>query len=531
MTTFLPVLAVAAGIVYLSRDILHFFQLESYQFHGYFKTLRRQWKRVCLPFALFAGMIFLCFLCKLLWKSGPVWLQVILDLITAGLIAAAAYQIDKLFIQIQRQKKPFVVTARVKRLYGGYAIVVLLFAAVLLSSHLPLWLFLPALAVCAPFLLALGALLMLPVEKGIQQLYFNDARKRLLASPGLIRIGITGSYGKTSVKFILHTILSEKYLVLSMPSSFNTPMGLTRIIRERLEPAHQVFIGEMGARHTKDIRVLCRLVHPQIGILTSVGPQHLDTFKTLENIKNTKYDLIRSLPSDGFAVFSDDKGIVRELWEKTNMPKAIAGEPGDSLWADHIELSSAGSTFDLHIGDRVIPGCQTKLLGKYNIQNIVAACACAVHLGLSDEQIVRGIAKVQPVEHRLQLLTQGNQITVIDDSFNSNPRGSEAALDVLAGFPGRRIIVTPGMVELGREEEEYNRRFGTKMASCVDMAYLVGKKHTKPIHEGLLSAGFAPENVFVCSDLNEAVALLNQKMQKGDVVLYENDLPDHYDEK
>lgn len=139
----------------------------------------------------------------------------------------------------------------------------------------------------------------LAVEKLISEMYFRDAQRKLRERPDLIKIGITGSYGKTSVKFILGTLLQEKYQTLVTPASFNTPMGVTRIIREKLRPAHQVFVAEMGARHVGDIREMCRLVHPTLGVLTSVGPQHLDTFKTLERIKQTKYELMEAIPQDG----------------------------------------------------------------------------------------------------------------------------------------------------------------------------------------------------------------------------------------
>ena len=150
-----------------------------------------------------------------------------------------------------------------------------------------------------PLWVALGGLLAWPIEKLVSEMYFRDAQKKLAARPDIIKIGITGSYGKTSVKFILGTILQEKYQTLITPSSFNTPMGVTKIIRERLTPATQVFVAEMGARHVGDIKELCRLVHPRYGVLTSVGPQHLDTFHTLERIKNTKYELMDAVPADG----------------------------------------------------------------------------------------------------------------------------------------------------------------------------------------------------------------------------------------
>ena len=531
----LPCLAAFGGLALFAKGTVHYFQLESYQFYGYFKTLRRQWKRIWEPLILYAGACALIlWICRLL-SFGSAWIALMIRVPAIVPILYAAGKLGRYSAVLHGpQKKKLVLTPRVKRLLSFYGLLLALTALLCraLVFGISPWLgFLPPLmlTLLSPFVMALAGLLALPVEKSINALYVRDARRRLDANPDLIRIGITGSYGKTSVKFILQTLLSEKYLVLSTPGSFNTPMGLTRIIRERLDPSHQVFIGEMGARHTKDIRELCRLVRPEIGILTSVGPQHLDTFKTVENIKNTKYDLIRALPQDGFAVFADDGDIVSSLYAQTRIDKAVVGREGDDLWADQIRLSSRGSEFDLHTGDQVIH-CATRLLGRYNITNILLAAACALRLGLTGEELKRGIQAIQPVEHRLFLMDRGGGITVIDDAFNSNPSGSRAALETLAEFPGRRVVVTPGMVELGADEDKYNHEFGRVMAKCADLVYLVGRKHTEPVAEGLKEAGFPGEQIRVAESLDEANALLKAEMRAGDVILYENDLPDHYNE-
>ena len=316
------------------------------------------------------------------------------------------------------------------------------------------------------------------------------------------------------------------------PSSFNTPMGVTRIIREKLMPAHQVFVAEMGARHVGDIKEMCRLVHPHHGVLTSVGPQHLDTFRTLERIKSTKYELMDAIPDGGCCFFPDDKGICRELFDKTRKEKRLCsvhpGADDADVWATDIRVSPAGSSFVLHTMNDEIT-CQTCLLGEHNIQNIILAATVGLHLGMTLKQIARGISRIAPVEHRLQLIPSTG-VTIIDDAFNSNPKGAQAALKVIREFEGRRIIITPGMVELGEEEETFNRDFGVMMADCVDVAILVGKKHTAPIAAGLKAAGFPEANLFVVSNLEEASAILRQIGRPGDVALFENDLPDNYSE-
>lgn len=516
----LPHLAAAAAALLCARKLLHFFQLESYQFYGLYKTFTRQWKVAILPTAVLGVLaFFLNLAAKAICSDSSLFVRLIVNFICALIILGLGYMCSK-HMQKGKEKKPFVMTSRMKRLYIILGIVIVLFC----------WIT-PAHILILPLLVALAALIALPVEKSINRMYMKDAQRRMNEQPDLIRIGITGSYGKTSVKNILYTILSQKYNVLSTPASFNTPMGLTRVIRERLEPAHQVFLAEMGARHRNDIKELTDFIHPTIGVLTSVGPQHLDTFKSLENIIETKYDLIRSLPANGFGVFNDDHDICSSLYEKTaDVEKAIVGRTGGDVWAEEISVSPTGSSFTLCFKNGKRLSCDTRLLGAHNISNILLSCAVAKHLGLSDLQIQRGISLLQPVEHRLQLLRSAGGITVIDDAFNSNPAGARAALNVLREFSGRRIIVTPGMVELGENENEYNRTFGSQMASCADICVLIGKKHTQPIRDGLLGEGFPADNIYSYSSLSDATAWLRGFMKAGDVVLYENDLPDHYSE-
>ena len=548
VTRILLALEVPVAMLFMSRQLMHYFQLESYQFQGYFRTLWRQKKKVIWPLLLLSVVSLAVILGSSLanellrpetknavryFNAREVQNQ---NQLYVGLAAFCVMAIFGFIMRYQAlkapAKKPFVVTARVKRLYIIHILVVIGIGLLIgLQPIGPVTIALMVLyPLLLPFLVAVSALIALPVEKLIFSLYFHDAQRTLLQNKGLIRIGITGSYGKTSTKFVLNTILSQKYNVLCTPSSFNTPMGVTRIVRERLQPSHQVFIGEMGARHVGEIKELSRLVHPQIGILTAVGPQHLDTFRTIERIEKTKYELIEALPDDGYAVFVNDGDIVTRLYEKTGKEKCLVGREGAEVWAEDVTVSATGSSFNLCFKDGEKIPCQTKMLGEHNILNILTAAAVAKHLKLTNAQIARGIQALQPVEHRLQLLHSAGGVTVIDDAFNTNPRSAKKALDVLKAFPGRRIIVTPGMVELGAEEEKYNEEFGRYMADCVDIAVLVGKKHTAPIVKGLKEGGFKAENIHVVSSLDEAIRLNQTMLKADDVVMYENDLPDHYSE-
>ncbi|MBQ8094174.1 MAG: UDP-N-acetylmuramoyl-tripeptide--D-alanyl-D-alanine ligase [Clostridia bacterium] len=510
---FLQAVLLAVAAVFTGWHLLHILQLESYQLPGYKRSLfRNPVSTIAKP--LVVGVVGLVtVLAGLPW---PVCL-----LLTCGAAGALFYTYRRV-----KSKKPFKVTDRVKRLLAIHAGISFLLELVLLSLVPAAGYLLPGLE---PLVLVLCALAAQPVEKRIADDFIEDAQRRLERMPDMIKIGITGSYGKTSTKFLLREILSIKYRVLATPSSFNTPMGVTRVIREQLMPTHQIFIAEMGARHVGDIRELCDLVHPQIGLITSVGPQHLDTFGTIDRIRDTKYELIEALPEGGTALFAKDGAICDELFERCPL---IDKYQSDTLFhAEHIQCGPWGTRFTLvhnESGEQV--ACETRLLGEYAISNLLLCCTAASVLGMTMEEIARGIRLCHPIEHRLQLLDAGSGISIIDDAFNSNPSGASAALHVLRDFPGRRIIVTPGMVELGDREAELNHAFGKEMAGCADVVFLVGPKHCEPIAAGLREAGFPEANLVISRNLEESTRKLNSMMRAGDVILYENDLPDNYNE-
>ena len=524
-------LAGALASAFVARYYLHMLQLESYQLDGYVRWLKKNPdKHLGGTLTIGVGATAAYYI---LWLLLRVFLKGPASRTAAGAVtlvgfALAAFMLDRR-LHSQPEKKPIAYTPRMRRLYACLCVIALVAAILLTAIGVPAYI----LFVGAPYLALAAGGAMTPVEKAVNNHYMDDARRKLDARPDLVKIGITGSYGKTSTKFILATIRSEKYDVLATPASFNTPMGLTRVIRERLEDHHQVFIAEMGARHVGDIKELVDLVHPSMGLITSVGAQHLETFGDVAAVANTKFELIEGLPQDGLAFFASDGGEVDKLYARAKGKKFITGTRGMRLdmKAEDIAVNQNGSLFTLKdgaTGEKV--ACETKLLGRHNIGNIALACCVARQMGLTMEEIARGVSKIEPVEHRLQLLPSASGMTVIDDAFNSNPVGAKAALDVLAAFKGRHVIVTPGMVEQGEKEEEINRQFGAQMVGKVDEAILVGRKRAQPIIEGLRAAGMAPEHIHVTGSLEEATGVLGKIGQVGDVVLFENDLPDNYNE-
>lgn len=513
------------GCLLGTRYYVHMLQLESYQLDGYMRWLKARGRNKALVNAG-AGAAF----CALDIAIGLLMRGQSDAAVSGAHVSVAAVFALGAFLHMrawaaQSQKKPLAFTPRVKRLYwylGGVCALVCILLMLLRVGYL-LYAVLP-LAVWA------GAYAAQPGEQHINRQFFLDAQKRLDERPDLIKIGITGSYGKTSTKFVLKTLLEEKFCVLATPSSFNTPMGVTRVIREQLRPEHEVFLGEMGARHVGDIREMCELVHPTIGVLTSIGPQHLETFGTIENVANTKNELVEALPEGGIAFFAADGGWLDKLYARATCQKYRAGLTHDRMYmrAEDISVGPEGSTFTLVCEDGERALCRTRLLGKHNIQNITLSAAVARRLGVSMEEIARGVSKLEPVEHRLQLIPGAGGKVVIDDAFNSNPAGAARAMEVLASFSGLRCVVTPGMVELGEREEELNREFGRQMARACEAAILMGKKRSAPIREGLIEAGFDEKSIFVVDSLEAAMPILGAL--GADVTLFENDLPDNYAE-
>lgn len=445
-----------------------------------------------------------------------------------GTLAAAGVLLVTALLNLPKKaKKPLVVTARVTRLFVTEFV---LAAAVLVVCYFLSYLQAIGL-VCAFSLLVfvwtgLSNSLNLPLEKAIANRYVRDAKQRLAERPELTVIGITGSYGKTSTKNFLHALLSVRYNVLMTPESYNTTMGVVRTVRERLRPSHQIFIAEMGAKNVGDIREICGLVSPRYGVITSVGEQHLETFKSIDNIIATKFELADSLPADGCLFACGDNEHIRSRLAENppRCPAVLYGLENGEVRVSDLQVSAAGSTFTVTVGEET-QTFTTKLLGAHNIQNLAGCIAVAHHLGIPLCEMVYAVRLLKPVEHRLQLLPNG----YIDDAYNSNPAGFRGALDVLKAFDAQRILVTPGMVELGERQEALNRELGAYAADCCDIAVLVGIKQAPPLREGLLSAGFPEDKIVVVPTLKEGLSVLAQTPARGArIVLLENDLPDNF---
>lgn len=437
-----------------------------------------------------------------------------------------------------QNKKPLVFTKRIKRLVFTSSLLYLIPSVILvISRDIQLtWLMIFVLSLMTlinNLVIFLANIINYPYERGVYYHYKHMAQRKLKSMTNLKVIGITGSYGKTSSKNILGDILNVKYNALPTPRNLNTPNGLIMTINNKLDKFTNIFIAEMGAYVRGEIDELCKLVHPKYGILTTIGTAHLETFGSEENIQNAKFELIEDLPEDGFAVLNmdDPKQVSYKLKNKIKTIWIAINNKDADIRATNIRCSNKGTSFDVIFKDDDNKySFTTRLLGDHNVYNILAGIACGREFGIDMDDLIHAVRGVRAVEHRLEL-KKINDFYMIDDAYNSNPVGAKNACKVLGLMPGKRVVVTPGMIELGDKEYEYNRIFGTQIAEVADYVLLIGENKTKPIYDGLIEKGFDKEKIVVFNDVRDAYPFISSLSGKEDVyALFENDLPDTYNE-
>lgn len=441
-------------------------------------------------------------------------------------------------IKNDQNKKPLVVTKRVRRLIITTSVLYFIPTVLLilkLSNVKFVWYMILVLTVMIylnQFVVFIANIINHPIERGVYHYYKSKAQSKLRSMPNLKIIGITGSYGKTSSKNIINDILNVKFNSIKTPKSFNTPYGLISSINNNLDKFSDIFIAEMGAFKVGDIKQTCKIVNPKYGIITKIGEAHLESFKTKENIMKGKFELVESLPSSGLAILNGDDPYQLKYEIKNNCNVKWIGIDNNNvdLCALNIKLSDKGTTFDCKFkNDKELYTFNTKLLGKHNVYNILAGILLGHELGLTINELQRGVSSIKTIEHRLELKKYGN-INIIDDAYNSNPIGSKMALDVLNLMDGTKIIVTPGMIELGNKQYELNKKFGEYISEVCDYVILIGKNQTKPIYDGLIEKKYDAKKIFILNDVRDAFVLMNKLSTASTYVLLENDLPDLFNE-
>lgn len=520
-------------MVYRSMEAMHMLQQNLYNENNrYVKWLRRNLRKA-FCFLDFIPVIF--FVIVIFVKDNSA-----LDI---SLIASMFIYIFGIYNEYKKNKDkenklPLKITGRIKRLFFTIIIIYGITIIVTIKLNIQLYKILMLIMLCLIlgfiyYITYFASILDTPLNKIEYSYYYNKAKKKLKSYPNLEVIGITGSYGKTSSKNILCDILSSKYITRPTPRNYNTPYGLMMTINNYLDKFDEVLIAEMGAYTRGRIKNLCDFVHPKYGILTIIGEAHLETFGSRENICKTKFELIESLPLDGVAILNMDdeyqvnyplKNKVKVKWIAINNDKA-------DVYATNIKCGSFGMSFDCHYNGNEKINLKTRILGSHNIYNILASVALALEMGININDIKNSVQALKSTEHRLELKKLGNMY-MLDDAYNSNPIGASGALDVLKLMNGTKVVVTPGMVELGKVEKEKNYEFGSQIAKSCDYCLLIGEKRTKVIYKALIDNGFNEDNIFVLNKVYDAYGIINALKEDGKDIyaLFENDLPDIYTE-
>lgn len=576
----LALMALAARLTGRQHRLLHLLQLEHYEGARLMLWLRRRGEQIAPRELIATALLYAAAVATSSANSG--WLCGALLLATCPLAALGVADWRREAV------KPLVLTGRAKRLLAvallpaGLLVLgaIVVATAGLTTTALTILLALGLLLLAgAPWTLLAANRALGPVQSAINRRYEQRARRSLRDWDPLV-VGITGSYGKTTTKFCVGAVLEADRPTLVTPESYNSFLGVIRTINEYLRSTHRAFVVEMGMFRRGDITELCELVHPTIGVITAIGPMHLERLGSIEAIAAAKGELLDALPPEGHFITNAEDPRCLELAERADVPVTLFGiedsparqaplaaaphapdtpgrvplaaappalgtpqrtpipspnnKPSVQVIARDVKLAEGRTTFKLKLDGPHSPEVEVSagLLGRHNVANLLAAAAVGRVLGIPAPRIAEGLARVQAPAHRLQPIHNRRAgVVVIDDAYNSNPDGAAAALEVLREHPAtRRLLVTPGMVELGDLEEELNRRFGEQAGQVCDLAILVGPARTAPIREGLASSGLDPDRVHVVRDITEATALLGRLTRAGDVVLFENDLPDTYAE-
>ena len=521
---------------------LHYFQWKGYYFKRYLKYLLKNKLIIILNLILIIQLLLNIFEINLFLSTFA--LNLVFFVVNIFILL--------LFI-FKKKKIKFILTFRISRLFLINLLFVLLFCFAnkyliyFISLITPIWLIIVNLV---------------DIYK-----YINDnkqlhlAIEKLESNKNLIVIGITGSNGKTSVKEILNQLLSIKYNVVTTQKNQNTPKGAIIAINKFLTFETEIFICEMGARKVGDIKQICNLVNPTKGIITSVSPQHLETFKTEQNVYTTKKELPDYLGKN-YCVYNTDNNLVQQMYQaKEGEKSCISINSKNGLYATNIHISNFTTYFDINYNNNVYP-CHTKLLGEHNVINILLALDMALHLDIEINQAIQTIINLQPTPHRLEYVK--SHIDIIDDSYNCSIDSACQALKVLNQSNKTKVICTPGIIEGGKYQFDLNAQLSHKLNQSADIVIIVGKtnrkalvsklanfdliyiprnnlrnKFSKKLHIKIGKLNVAKVNInqistsikkraYIVDTLDMAKKLFTKILNNNHILLILNDLPDEY---
>lgn len=423
-------------------------------------------------------------------------------------------------------RKPLKHTAKIKLIEALSSLLILLIAFVIsnfFTDNLPrmtilVLLFALGLYFSYIFLIIINTLL-LPIDVFIKELFVFLAKNKIKGLNNLKIIGVAGSYGKTGMKDMIATVLEEKYQVVKTPESFNTPLGIARTILTKVDEKTEVLVIEMGEYYSGDIKNICSITPPQIGVITGINEAHLERLGSVDNSIKTIFEIAQNMESKGLLLMNG-----KDKYIKNNYKKFISNQ-------ERYFYSSKGKVdFNEDAPGYIYQKIFFPVLGQYNLDKIDGVIYLAKKLGLTTQEIESGLKKIKTPAHRLQpILNREKNILIIDDSYNGNPDGVEEAIKTLSLFKKRKkIFITPGLVEMGTKSRDVHRLIGKKLNDVADLVILIKNSVTPDIAEGLINSGFNNENIIWFDSMTDAQNNLGKFLKSGDVVLFQNDWPDNY---
>lgn len=503
------------ALLFVSTGLAYFLSLpfaSVLQGGGYRLSAMLRAKKALLSTALYLIVGSVAEVCLALFARA--WIASLITLLLYCTTATFVFIIHRLM------RMPMRFTRRLIRLLIGYLICYFaVFFGLYFTSFRGLWSVAPAVS---PFLLAGVAVILSPFESINNRRYVRKASSRL-AELSAVKIGITGSYGKTSVKHYLEIVLSSKYDTLVTPENYNTPLGVAKTVG--LASGNEEFIViEMGARRRGDIEKLTEMVKPDLGVITGIAPQHLETFHSVEEILAEKNRLSESIMPENTVFYNLADPLVRKMYDARKGAKIGVGYTDSEYLISEERFDAEGSTFTLSKGEEKVR-IRLPCVGKACVINFSLAAAVAHEKGVSWDDVVKAGKIASAPVHRFEVVRKGS-ITVIDDGYNINPIGASVALSSLDNFEGKRkVVYTSGIVELGKEEEKYNRELGENIARVASLAFVAEGRYGDQVVKGI---GKGKTEVIRVKDTIEASGLFGEKLREGDVLLIMSDLPRDY---
>lgn len=392
--------------------------------------------------------------------------------------------------------------------------------------------------ILTPIIISIIVLLIQPIFVGLRTRVLSQSSvkmRQIKEISGLKIIAITGSYGKTSTKEFLTTILSKKYKVLSTSKHQNAEIGVARCVLDKLKPSHQIFIAEVGAYNKGKVKEVCRMLTPNMGVVTGVNQQHMALFSSFKNLLSAEGggELLESLPSNGVIFVNGENRYCLDLIKKNNkLPEsqekiyALSNKNIDAdIWADGIEIFKDHISFLATSKKSEMAHFNVSALGKQNVENLLGAILVANELGMSFSEITEATKEIKPEQAGMTLKLGKHELNIIDSSYSSNPTGVVADLEYLKIFPNKKIIVMPCLIELGKESRMLHEGLGKKIGEVCDLAIITSKDYFKEIKKGFVGVGMSEKYILFIEKPHEIYSAITTFCKADDAVLLEGRVP------